>query len=128
MDGLSTRISGGLVDEVIGTVSNVQRAPTPATPAADSQAPLAPITATESSVTSEQAPASLSPARVDPMSATSFAVPAVKQEPAPVARPEQSTPSNAEPPAATAARDDDRPPPRVPGFAGRRMLAGESYE
>jgi hypothetical protein len=126
-DGLSTRVSGGLVDEVAGAVTAMNR-----TAAAIESAPHAlrstPITATESSVTPEQTSASLSPTRVDPAPAPSSAEPAASQVPAPVARSERSAPASGERPAATSVRDDDRPPPRVPGFAGRRMLAGESYE
>ena len=113
MDGLSTRISGGFVDEVLGSASAIQRAPT---------------TASESLGTGAPAPVGDGRFSASSAPALSSAEPVLRPDPFPAAQPEQATPVSAQSAAAAPARDDDRPPPRVPGFSGRRMLAGESFE
>ncbi|WP_436298063.1 hypothetical protein [Variovorax sp. LjRoot175] len=124
MDGLSTRISGGLVDEVMGAVSIVQR------PAAPSQVEAQPPhghvnTEGQASVTAS-APGAPRPAV--PETPSSMAAPGSGQPAEMTGFLRSVTPTPKNPESSSPTRDDDRPPPRVPGFTGRRMLAGESLE
>lgn len=120
-DGLSTRVSGGVVDQVTGSASTIQRSsasvqsevPRPHPPSAPGDALVtAPAAAQTHTAVSAEALAQDSSSQ--PTLAAHQAESAARRPVTPVPPP--------------AAGDDDRPPPRVPGFNGRRMLAGESFE
>jgi hypothetical protein len=120
MDGLSTRVLGGLVDGVVGAVSNVQRpaagghaeASGPQKQSKDAEA--GSVTATVPT-TAPAAPLNSTPeqpGQAEQMPATEGSV-----------TPTSTHASNA------ISQDGDRPPPRAAGtFTPRRMLAGETYE
>ncbi|MBS0454073.1 MAG: hypothetical protein JSS14_22450 [Proteobacteria bacterium] len=105
--GLSTRISGGLVDSV---ASSIATTPTSA-PAATAPQPLARAAADQTVEHSVIAPLA----------------PRAEQAAAPAVEP-SDTPSAELVPSHFGAADDDRPPPRIAGQRARRLLAGDTGE
>ena len=105
--GLSTRISGGLVDSVASSIATTPTS-APAAPAPQSVPRAAADQSAEHSVIA--APA----ARVE-----QDAAPAVSLSAAPIAQP---VPSHLR------AADDDRPPPGIAGQRAGRLLAGDTGE
>lgn len=117
VDGLSTRISGGLVDEVIGAVSNVQR---PAAPGlVEAQAPQGHTNTADGGSVTATAPIEPQAAVPSPTKTSSGQIAA---DDGSVTRASSATEPSSQ------VLDEDRPPPRAAGFSGRRMLAGETYE
>lgn len=126
-DGLSTRVSSGLADEVGASAALMARAfgQREATQAA-AETPVLPGTERTASgdpgrVTSAQMSVATSPPSV-PIDA---APPALAPDPAPAP---QIAAIAAPPSRDVAPGDDDRPPPRIGGARAVRMLDGESFE
>jgi len=129
-DGLSTRVSGGLADELTGAAAAMTRtfassAAAPATPRshgapatgpAHSADPAA-VDSVQMTAASSQASAPVGASRPDPAPA-----------PAPAPAPQEIVRTAVAATENTPSSDDDRPPPRVGGFKGRRMLDGENFE
>lgn len=108
--GLSTRISGGLVDSVASSIT-ITPTSAPAAPAPQPVARAAADQPAEHSVIAALAP------RVEPTAAPAVDLAASpKAQPAPAAAPVMQAP----------AADDDRPPPRIAGQGARRLLAGDT--
>lgn len=126
-EGLSSRLSSGLADDV--TASALSMARTTARPAA---APAAlepqPTAVTNRPVSADPAAANLGPAGAAAISTSIAAEPVV---PAPVSAPTQAlqiAAAAAPAPAQTPPSDDDRPPPLTGIVGAVRMLDGESFE
>jgi hypothetical protein len=121
MDGISTRALSGLVDGVVGAVSNVRR-DAAAEHAAPSGTEIQAPATEESSVTATPRIATTNPAPA-PAAAQSGPSDHGAEVEGSVT---QSRPTHA---SGAHGRDDDRPPPRVAGaYTPRRMLAGETLE
>lgn len=112
-DGLSTRVSGGLADELSASAVTMARDRLPAAaPPARPESPAEP--GTDRAVAAAPAPAPAEAAPPAPAPAP-VPVPQIAAVAAPVA-------GNIAP------ADDDRPPPRLGGARAVRMLDGESFE
>ena len=114
-DGLSTRVSQGLADEVAASaVAMTRPAGVPVAIPAPTESPAEP--GTDRAVSAAPAPVEAAP-------------PALAPAPAPAPGPAPQIAGVAAPVTGNIAPgDDDRPPPRLGGVRAVRMLDGESFE
>ncbi|OUM00762.1 hypothetical protein [Variovorax sp. JS1663] len=126
-DGLSTRVSSGLADEVSASAGTMARASgRPAAIQSASQTPVSPGTDRAASADPGPDAFAKTPVATSPATTPSEAgPPALTPAPAPAARIVAiAAPVDGNVPPG----DDDRPPPRLGGARAVRMLDGESFE